>query len=148
MEKKNVNYRTSSFLFQLISIIAYWSLYEMNYWLIISLQCLWCHLLSFNINFFWWVSMFQNGNVLLNQEKHDSLCSLSLQNEGPGYFLFSKITDVAKLWVWINSVMLMCLSFILSLFQRIYRLLIFRGHPFYSQAQNICKLNLLACTIR
>ena len=30
-EKRNVNYRTSSFLFELISIIAYWFPYEMNY---------------------------------------------------------------------------------------------------------------------
>ena len=36
----------------------------------------------------------------------------------------------------------------LSLSQRIYRLLFFTGHPFYSQAQNICKVNLLVCTIR
>ena len=41
--------------------------------------------------------MFQNGDVLLNQEKHDSLCSLSLQNEGPAHLLFSKITDEAEL---------------------------------------------------
>ena len=40
--------------------------------------------------------IFQKGDVLFNQEKQDSLCSISLQNEGPAYFLFSKITDAAK----------------------------------------------------